>query len=654
MIGPQTSLASPRELHDSNPHVTPVSDGLIVEWFAPAPQIVIEADGLLTINMPGFDTTSLPGTPRLPFSSVLVVLPPDANPSVKILESTETTELLQAPLKLAEQPGGVQLGSEGQIIGGGFIPASRETIFEAQPVVLEELGIVRGVRLARLTFYPTLSDGESLQVTSHLKVDVQFNAVTISAMAAETSGDPLLAAVNSAVINPEYVEVASTGYRSNSPYVSPHLAGTPPVAIEVSQTGLTEISYQDLQSIDFPVDSVNPQRLHLKRAGEAIAYEWLGIDDAEFTSGEKIRFYADPRFSRWAPFDTYVLSLGGTDGLRMNSRSADPGSWPSGVPWVETLFEENAIYTPECYCAPIPPGRDGDRWIWDRLQRPAPFSGTYQFQLAGVDQSKTAHISIWMIGFTDVSANPDHQIDIAVNGHDLGSRQWDGKNSYQAEFSFSGSWLKDGENTLTITLPLMAGVPVNGVWLDAFSVLHPRSLSESTGADLSFAGVEPPSKYTISLASTAGLSAYDVSDADKPLRLTNFDIAGSSITLADPNDGQSHQYFLTTSSAIQAPDRLRLVAPMRLGGDFEGADYLVISPDEFIPSLGDLIDLRGSNGLQVAVEDVQAIYDAYGDGRPDPDAIYEFLSHAYFTWTQPPIYVLLVGDGTFDPKQYLT
>ena len=44
MIGPQTSLASPRELPDSNPRVTPVSDGLIVEWNAPFPKVAAEKE----------------------------------------------------------------------------------------------------------------------------------------------------------------------------------------------------------------------------------------------------------------------------------------------------------------------------------------------------------------------------------------------------------------------------------------------------------------------------------------------------------------------------------------------------------------------------------------------------------------------------------
>jgi hypothetical protein len=53
----------------------------------------------------------------------------------------------------------------------------------------------------------------------------------------------------------------------------------------------------------------------------------------------------------------------------------------------------------------------------------------------------------------------------------------------------------------------------------------------------------------------------------------------------------------------------------------------------------------------VAVED---IYDQFGFGEPRPEAIREFLEYAYHFWREPRVrYVLLLGDGTYDFKDYL-
>jgi hypothetical protein len=655
MISPQATLASTRELPDYTPRVTLVPDGLIVEWNAPPPRFSESADGRSVVEMPGFVNTAQPGAPRVPSSSVLVAIPAGVMPVIERLTSTETIEYLNSPLALGDQPSGVELSSEGQIIGGSFIPATQEVQGALEPITLEHIGILRGVNLARLSFFPVLSIGESLRLTTYIKVKVTFAGQQRSARALQAATDPLLAVVKSAVINPEHLQIASPDVSADEPSPTLQLAEKPTAVIEVSKPGITELSYSDLAAAGFPVDSTNPNLLHLTHAGNAVAYQWQGDSDQVFNPGEKIRFFADPRFSRWTSSDTYFLSNENTTGLRMQSRVADAGITP-GIPWVEVLFEENAIYTPVCYCAPIPVGRDGDRWVWDRLQRPSPFEGTYKFQLNGVDNSQPAELTVWFIGFTQLNANPDHYVDINLNGHVLGTKQWDGKNAFQADFSFSGSFLQEGENTLTVTLPEIPGISINGVWMDAFSIRHARSANLAADEVLLFSGENSRREYTFSVPSGTGMSAYDVTNSDLPVIMTGIPAGATSVTLSDPQpfSNPNHRYWIGNTNLINPVDNLRMVSQSRLSPDFKGADYLIISPAELIPSLSDLVDLHQSNGLVVAVEDVQAIYDIYGDGRPIPTAIKAFLADAYFSWNKPPVYVLLVGDGTHDPKGYLS
>ena len=137
-----------------------------------------------------------------------------------------------------------------------------------------------------------------------------------------------------------------------------------------------------------------------------------------------------------------------------------------------------------------------------------------------------------------------------------------------------------------------------------------------------------------------------------PLRLTGVITAGNMITFSDPLVGGSHRYALTTGSGLLFPVALHPAQPLQTSGGFTGADYVMIAPADFIPALNGLISLRQAQGLTIAVENVQAIYEAYGDGRPDPAAIRAYLAHAYTAWTPRPTYVVLVGDGSFDPRQY--
>jgi len=158
------------------------------------------------------------------------------------------------------------------------------------------------------------------------------------------------------------------------------------------------------------------------------------------------------------------------------------------------------------------------------------------------------------------------------------------------------------------------------------------------------------SAYTVALAAPGPYRPYDITDPDYPVRLTAFTLAGGVVTLGETDstwaDGRVR--VVAAESAIAAPERLRRAAPPPPIG---GADYLVLAHSDFIPALAPLITLRQSQGLSVGVVDVRAVYDAH-DGRPTPEAIRAYLANAYANWNPRPTYVLLVGDGTYDPKHY--
>lgn len=44
----------------------------------------------------------------------------------------------------------------------------------------------------------------------------------------------------------------------------------------------------------------------------------------------------------------------------------------------------------------------------------------------------------------------------------------------------------------------------------------------------------------------------------------------------------------------------------------------------------------------------------FGFGEPTPEAVRDFLSYAYHYWKSPPRYVVLLGDATYDYKDYMS
>jgi hypothetical protein len=80
---------------------------------------------------------------------------------------------------------------------------------------------------------------------------------------------------------------------------------------------------------------------------------------------------------------------------------------------------------------------------------------------------------------------------------------------------------------------------------------------------------------------------------------------------------------------------------------------VIISHRDFLDSLQPLKKLRESQGLKVALIDVEDVYDEFNFGNKSPKAVKDFLASAKAKWRKPPRYVLLVGDASFDPRNYL-
>lgn len=634
--------------------VTPDVEGLTLEWQAPAPQLSPEPDGTIKVNITGYSHLNQPGLPQLPFAAVLVAIPAGTSPVLEI-EQVDAREIpLPAPISTAPVPGDVERAPDGAIMGGAFKLSQETTFVSSEALELERLGRVRGFELARLVFYPVKQQGENLISTTFLRASLRFSPDDATPRIADQSAkfDPTSGVLASLVINPGDLQPHSTAPHT----LDENLLGQAEalrVAVEVNQRGLTAITRAMLSAAGIPVAELDPSRLSLTRAGVEIAAQWDGDGDDLFESGERILFYADPRFSRWTNSDIYFLWQGDAPGLRMESRSADPSGLLSGTPWVGIEAEQNKIYTPECYCAPIPAGRDSDRWIWDRLQLPDRSTASYAIDLADIDASQAAKLNLWLIGFTDLFTSPDHHVQVLFNEIPVGDVVWDGKQAVETTFSIPASALKVGSNNVTLSLPGLPGVNVEGVWLDAFSLSYARGAQFSSDSVL-FRAETGPNAYSFKLNSTGTLRAYDVSEPDQPVILNDLAVGqDSTISLGYAGLAGDGHFWATNEAGILAPISLRPASGLNLAAPFTGADYLIISPPDFMPALANLISLRQSQGLNVAVAEIQSIYDSFGDGRPQPEAIRSFLAHAYANWTLPPTYVLLVGDGTADPKGYL-
>jgi hypothetical protein len=72
-----------------------------------------------------------------------------------------------------------------------------------------------------------------------------------------------------------------------------------------------------------------------------------------------------------------------------------------------------------------------------------------------------------------------------------------------------------------------------------------------------------------------------------------------------------------------------------------------------VEAASELLEHRRSQGLQAQGVALEEVYSEFGFGEETPKAIKDFIAYAYHHWKRPPRYVLLLGDGTYDFKDYL-
>jgi hypothetical protein len=113
-----------------------------------------------------------------------------------------------------------------------------------------------------------------------------------------------------------------------------------------------------------------------------------------------------------------------------------------------------------------------------------------------------------------------------------------------------------------------------------------------------------------------------------------------------------HRYLAVSPQALLSP-RVAAPAPSTLRSTENQADYLLIAPRAFLTAAEPLLQRRHDQGLQARAVAFEEISDEFGHAQPSAEAIKSFLAHAFHSWTRPsPRYVLLLGDATYDPRNF--
>ncbi|MGD2147789.1 MAG: C25 family cysteine peptidase, partial [Anaerolineae bacterium] len=432
----------------------------------------------------------------------------------------------------------------------------------------------------------------------------------------------------------------------------------PAYKLHVLETGLYQVRYADLLAAGVPVDvgpGIDPATLQLFSSGAEVAIWVEGGDDASFDPGNAVLFYGEGLDTRFTGTNVYWLTYGKQDGLRMGGKAGTPsGTAPAPTFFASTRhLEENRDRNPRLRMTP-----EEDNWWWKQVLAPGEPTQAVTFTLphpAAESYSATLRTDLHGRLYSN-AVDPDHHAQVFLNGHAVDDIWWDGFEDHVSEVSFPSSHLQAGTNIITITAPNDTGLGYDAFFVNWFDI-DLRTAYEAQDDVLAFTGDEAGIWcYRAGGFSSPDVDLFDVSDPLKPARILSTTLLGASgsytLTFEDAV-AQPTRYLALTPARRLSPASIRRDGPSALRGDGNGADYIAISHADFITEVLPLADYRAAKGLRSVVVDVQNVYDEFGYGVFDPEAIQRFLAHTYEHWVPPaPSFVLLIGNGHFDYRGY--
>jgi hypothetical protein len=402
--------------------------------------------------------------------------------------------------------------------------------------------------------------------------------------------------------------------------------------VYTDQIGIYEIDEVDLKSAGINIDEVEPQKIKLFHRGDEQRL-WV-ISDEETT---KIRFYGTSDSSRYVKGNVYQLWLGGDDrnlDLEHDESDDTPDGYNStrGYCIKSQYLGENLLYFPQV--------QGDDHWFWETLIAPNVLEINLEIANLHVGGSIIT-IKGWSTLQTD--SNNQHQLIVSANDEFITNDSWSGSGWFTREIQLNEGFLLEGENTIHIEAPGEGGETIELFRLDQIELKYPVVHIANDGHIYL-----NECNFPIQIQGFRGLvDVYELTYPDEVSRIMTYSSKEGGILIKGEDE---KTYFAVGSDGYLSPSQItRIRDEIDLFKPNMGADYLAIGPDELLIELQPLIKFRESQGMHTLSIPVQLIYDQFGDGLEEPDAIKKFLEYSYSHWDPHPRYVLLVGDGSYDP-----
>jgi hypothetical protein len=426
------------------------------------------------------------------------------------------------------------------------------------------------------------------------------------------------------------------------------LAATDSVKISVSSTGWYRVTYEDLTAAGFDAGAVDPAKVQVYAWGIETPIWVDGGADGSFDPGDAVEFLGIARQDQYSGVNVYWLIEGDQAGRRVGGRPASQTGPASTISFSEVIERrERLIHVTGLI--------NGDA---ENFFGPALVADPVDQLITAVHP--TAHGKTELeIAIQGLTKEP-HQVQVDFNGATVGYVTFETDDLRVQRFPIAAGSVLHGDNTVT----LRPGIGGDGVSLvDSVRLTYERqSIAANNRVAVRVDSAAVPAAMRFDGFADPEIRVVDVTYPWSPLIVDSQIVQtarGWAVDLGATGYGRRDgtqrelQYFAMAKDAIMRPDRIELNSPSQWTSGGQGADWVLVTSRELLSGFGSLADYREASGLSVAMIAVEDLFDELTFGRKSPDAIRGFLELAAESWSPAPSFVVLGGDGSYDPRDYL-
>lgn len=295
--------------------------------------------------------------------------------------------------------------------------------------------------------------------------------------------------------------------------------------------------------------------------------------------------------------------------------------------------------------------QNDDPFMWTELKPSSTFSKTLTSVVAlpGVSAGETMTVRVM-----PVAASRSNIVSVSISNVFgnvvVGSFLAQGNQAVTWTGSISAVSLSPSNNTVRITATITNG---QAIYVDKYEIRYRRLYLAITNELLFTASSNDP--ITVYGFTSNNIEIVDVTDPGNMKLVVGLTMGGGpgNYSASFRPAGNNNKYFAVAGGLRRNPAQLVKDIPSDLRNPLNGKDYIAICTPAFSNSAQTMVNYRSSHNLSAGLVDLQDIYDEFNYGIPDARAIRAFLGYAYYSWAISPRYVVLLGEGSLDYRNYL-